>query len=580
VWALALLAALPALVLAVASLGESWHSVADHAAIELAVRDVGTADTPLVGPYSRYGWNHPGPSLFYALAPALRLVGSADGLLVGSALLNGVAIGAAVVVAGRRGGLALAGLLATLVLAMSLAMGTELLRDPWNPWLAVFPFVAAAVATWGVTTGSARSLPLAVVAASFSTQAHLGYLPLVAALGLVVAGALVVHRRRLADWRPWPVVALALGLALWAPVALDQVGSDPGNLSLIAEQAADPTDRPPGLEGIRSYLLPHLGPTPAWHEPSWLDPFGTGGHAAGIPGPPVGAAAFVIGTALVAWRRLDRPLLLAGVVTATWAGGSIAAARVTGVGPYLTRWAWALGLLLWLSAGWSLWSATSDLLRTRPGAARAVRPVMAVLGGLVVVVLAAAAVLDTRGAPLPTGDDDGIAEVAGRTVAAVRAEVPVGALVEVRGVGDTVFEVPALVVALDRAGFDVQVAPPAPHVFGDHRSGTGRPDLVVVLRTVDPADPGPGTDAEEPPAVGPGDTPLTTVARVDQLAPDERREWPSVDAARPRCEAVSVAAVRGERVEIDEETRSRCWRLVELAPRAKVLRVELGPPPP
>jgi hypothetical protein len=37
----------------------------DVALIELRVRDVGTSHTPLVGSYQRYGWNQPGPLLFY-----------------------------------------------------------------------------------------------------------------------------------------------------------------------------------------------------------------------------------------------------------------------------------------------------------------------------------------------------------------------------------------------------------------------------------------------------------------------------------------------------------------------------------
>src|SRR6476469_5468268 len=43
------------------------HSGGDVALTEISVRDVGGAHTPLFGVYSRYGWHHPGPLLFYAL---------------------------------------------------------------------------------------------------------------------------------------------------------------------------------------------------------------------------------------------------------------------------------------------------------------------------------------------------------------------------------------------------------------------------------------------------------------------------------------------------------------------------------
>ena len=58
-----------------------WHddyrAVGDLALTELQTRDVGHNWIDL-GPYSRDGWSHPGPALFYALAPLYRLLGSVD----------------------------------------------------------------------------------------------------------------------------------------------------------------------------------------------------------------------------------------------------------------------------------------------------------------------------------------------------------------------------------------------------------------------------------------------------------------------------------------------------------------------
>jgi hypothetical protein len=64
----------PAAVLLVRVIHSGWLSSSDWADIELRTRDVGTVHTPLVGAYSRYGWNHPGPLLFYVLALPYRVL--------------------------------------------------------------------------------------------------------------------------------------------------------------------------------------------------------------------------------------------------------------------------------------------------------------------------------------------------------------------------------------------------------------------------------------------------------------------------------------------------------------------------
>ena len=102
--AVAVAIAIPFLVLLVRTVLSPWVSFSDWATIELRVRDVGTSSTPLVGPYSRYGWNHPGPLLFYALALPYRLLGrEGKGLLFGTFLVNTGALAAIGVVLWRRG---------------------------------------------------------------------------------------------------------------------------------------------------------------------------------------------------------------------------------------------------------------------------------------------------------------------------------------------------------------------------------------------------------------------------------------------------------------------------------------------
>ena len=99
--ALLLLAAI--LVALARTLFGTWHATGDYAVIQLRTLDVGSRHTPLVGPYSRYGWSHPGPALFYALAPVLRLFTGHDiGVLAGAIVINGLALVCIVFFAWRR----------------------------------------------------------------------------------------------------------------------------------------------------------------------------------------------------------------------------------------------------------------------------------------------------------------------------------------------------------------------------------------------------------------------------------------------------------------------------------------------
>src|SRR5439155_9917057 len=87
-----LLALSPVLAVVATRTGRHYVPLGDEANIDLRVRDVFTSNTPLVGAYSR-GFDHPGPLLYWLLAPLSALVGGASwATLVGGALLQGAAI--------------------------------------------------------------------------------------------------------------------------------------------------------------------------------------------------------------------------------------------------------------------------------------------------------------------------------------------------------------------------------------------------------------------------------------------------------------------------------------------------------
>jgi hypothetical protein len=207
----------------------------DFSLTELQTQDIGHNWVEL-GPYSRDGWFHPGPALFYALAPIYRLLGSAAvNLHVAALAVNAGAIAGMGFVARRRGGLPL--LLITLV-AVALAvrtLGVDPIRMAWNPWMAVLPYGLVLLLVWAMACGERWALPAAVVAGTFAAQTHVGYVAL--ALPLVVLGAVwLVVATPAGDRRRLVVPALAGGAAaavMWLPPAVEALTNDPGNARTV-----------------------------------------------------------------------------------------------------------------------------------------------------------------------------------------------------------------------------------------------------------------------------------------------------------------------------------------------------------
>src|SRR4029450_7193412 len=127
----------------------------------------------------------PGPAYFYASVPLYVLTGERfAGILLTAALVNVLAIAFILRPLGRDGGLP-ALVAGALVLALFLSWrGPAWLFSAWNPNVAVLPFGVALVGFAAVAAGNVRALPLAVLAASFAAQTHVGVLPAVAVVAL------------------------------------------------------------------------------------------------------------------------------------------------------------------------------------------------------------------------------------------------------------------------------------------------------------------------------------------------------------------------------------------------------------
>jgi len=224
---IAALAGIAALVLA-SRHEENFREVSDGALLEISTIEA-LHGRQLVGPYSRFGWRHPGPLLFYLEAPWYRASGlHTAGMQAGALAINLTATCAIALLLARMFPKPAAAAIAVAMAAYVIRAG-DLIVSVWNPHVIVLPMVAFVLMTAAFALGGGATMFAALaVTGSFLVQTHLAMAPLVAALG----GAAAVARRRDIP-RPW--IPAAVGIAiLWSPVAVEQLTRSPGNLARIA----------------------------------------------------------------------------------------------------------------------------------------------------------------------------------------------------------------------------------------------------------------------------------------------------------------------------------------------------------
>ena len=363
--ALAVVTAIPFVVATVRALRRGWMAVGDNGNFLIRSRDVLTAHHPLLGTWSSASIpigknvNHPGPLLFDVLAIPAK-VGGAGGLALGVLLLHLACIALIAVFARRAGGirLAVAALVATAGLAWS--MGSELLYDPWNPHVLLFPFLLLLVLVVAMARGDRLALPVAVGVGSLVVETHLSYALLVPPLVLWGLGWLTRRHGVRAVVRP-VVAALVVGLLCWAQPLADQVSGE-GNLGALAGSLG--TKQAVVGRGLGARIAADVLATPPWwgrdgfaHDlrvPAGQSPLlGTRPNIAGLPG--TGAAALgltvvvaVLALALLRARRARDDVAFAAVAAAAFA--VVVALVVTvrlpvggvGVPPHQVRYLWPL----------------------------------------------------------------------------------------------------------------------------------------------------------------------------------------------------------------------------------------------
>lgn len=395
---------------------DGWYPVGDNAFFALRSRDVFTEHHPLLGTWTSasqtlgFDVNNPGPLLFDVLAipakldPRLLPAGVAA-LVVGSVLAMAVCASR---VAGRRGVvLALFG-----SAGLAVAMGPELLVDPWQPHSLLFPFLAAIVATWATWAGSDGSLIVVAASGSLLVQTHLSYGPVLAVLGLSAAIAVAVrwrmHPRRRGRIRRVAAGAALLTLVLWAQPLAEQLTADgEGNLERLVD--ASTTDRDESIGPALGVEIAGtlLSPLPAWLPPSFDDDFQPVLHEPASPptfvdGPSRSVAAAslaatvlaLVAVGTVAWRRRIWTLASgAGVALVTVAVSTATVMTIPlqsyGLAPHHVRFLWPASILV-----------TAVLLATVLGSRRG----PAIVAGMAVV-LSVLSILPRDAAVGPESDD-------------------------------------------------------------------------------------------------------------------------------------------------------------------------------
>jgi hypothetical protein len=368
VGAACVVAVVPFAILVERSLRAQVVATSDFALLELRVRDVGSSHTPLVGVYSRYGWNHPGPLLLYLLAVPYRLFGSATrDLLIGGVLLNVSALGGAAWVLWRRG--RAAGLVIGAVVAFSLtrSLGGSVLWFPWNPFAIVLPMFLLVLLAWSVACGDTWFLPAVVAVASFEVQSHVGSAVPAVTLLMIAVGVFLYDWARFHAPSGRAVLATTIGVALvaWLPPLVQQFEPGGGNLSALwrfwTSGHKATVGFAPGARIVASqfsldapWLTGHerIAPFTAGLNPTWHVPV---------------ALLLLLVAAVVAWRHRARDavaltLIALAFVVASW----VAAANVVDIPySYILRWAWNVGAVSWLAIAWAFWRIYLHKLRRR-----------------------------------------------------------------------------------------------------------------------------------------------------------------------------------------------------------------------
>jgi len=354
--AVTLVALAPVIAVLIQRWGRVYVPVGDQAILDLRIRDVWTfsSDTPLTGPYSRFGWNHPGPTMYYLVALFSGLARQqAWASLVGNVLLQGAAVVWTARLSWKSGGLRWTIPWLAVITLSYWATGPWIFQQLWNPYLPFPFFTLLLLQAWVVGSGDGRRLVGMAFVGSFLVQTHVGYaVPVVAVtIWALVRLLMAEHRagRTVRRWSLWWPPLLVLAVLWTVPLVVDTVRHWPGNTVLLIKfyLGLGPEHHLPylGLHPALGYLATEFRWRPPWlGGPDPVNRFSslTSPSALGWLVVPV----LLIGASwgVARWRRRSELVALAELLAVAMVAGALTLALLTGPAfPYLFFWRIPIG---------------------------------------------------------------------------------------------------------------------------------------------------------------------------------------------------------------------------------------------
>lgn len=250
----------------------------DGALLEISTRNLASGKS-LTGPYSRFGFHHPGPAYFLARIPLYFLFGSSSSSsYLTVSLIGMMSLGGIFLLIKRNAG-SIASIAFCLIAALYLrSIQPAIWLSEWNAFVVILPLFFTVIAIAAVGSGLHKYLPLAVLSGSFATQTHIGSVPVVVIM-FIAAGILyfvprgillpaTAERTTSRNAGKSLVIAIVLFAVLWSPVAIEQFSSGSnGNITRILSYFKENQPEPVTPSAIESW-----GSTASCVEISILNP--------------------------------------------------------------------------------------------------------------------------------------------------------------------------------------------------------------------------------------------------------------------------------------------------------------------